>query len=132
MPHVVESRILFGAADGSEGFYTPCSYRTRLRTLTRGYRRGTSRNQSIFGQSYGHVPATSPNVVTPLQIVLGMTQVYMSTVQDLIGELDQYIGASNASQPRDLWYQDDALLIVTATNVETAVSGLVTDLATGL
>ena len=119
MAHLIEPRIYFGAADGSEGFYTPITSTIRLVSITRSLRRSAARTIPRYGRAWAGVPAKSAAQVTPIDIVLSIQQTYTGAVQDFIDYIEQYVGGSNANQPRDLWYSDDALSAVTTDNIET-------------
>lgn len=120
--HIIDPRVYFGAADGSENFYCPMTSSVRLVTVQRQVRRTSARMLSKFGSTWAGVPAKSPNQVTPLSLVMSIQQEYQGAIQSLIGEIEQYIGGSSADQPKHMWYADDPLQAIEASNAESAGS----------
>jgi hypothetical protein len=59
-------------------------------------------------------------MITPIQVTLSITQAFQGAIQDLVDQIEQYIGGSNANQPKHLWFTDDALEVVVTDNVETS------------
>lgn len=115
---LVTPSIIFGDAAGVEGYYTPCDSDVRLESISRGYRRISTRTIQLPGQAWGHVPSKSASAVTPIEVVLNFAQPYMGFIQDLTGAIEAAIGGSSAYQPRDLWYSDDSNKTIVSLNAE--------------
>lgn len=127
MSRRVEPRVMWGAADGSQGFYTPCTDDVRLESVTPTITGSAPSPVAGYGHRWAKVPSKTASVYTRVAVVLNVRKQFQGDLQDLIFQIQQYIGVTNADAPKDMWYSDDVMGYVLSDDTEAAGSGVIID-----